>query len=165
MPVRKRRQKDWWVSDFALLLVGFKWYHGSEGVIVSWSKRCIIIILATIISTNQSVILKEMLHIVTMFLLPLLGQDLTSSSVSSDGAWSLSRSIWKHTTTCHHTPATSTHTSHDMSTHTSAMSTHTSHNMSTHTPAMSTRNSHVMSTHIHTLVVSYVNTHTSHVNT
>ena len=158
MPVRKRRQKDWRVSDFALLLVGFKWYHGSEGVIVSWSKRCIIIILATIISTNQSVILKEMLHIVTMFLLLLLGQDLTSSSVSSDGAWSLSRSIWKHTTTCHHTPATSTHTSHDMSTH-------TSHNMSTHTPAMSTRNSHVMSTHIHTLVVSYVNTHTSHVNT
>lgn len=110
-----------------------------------------------------------MLHIVTMFLLLLLCQDLTSSSVSSDGAWSLSRSIWKHTTTCQHTPATSTHTSHDMSTHTPAMSTHTSYNMTCqhthqpcqHMPAMSTRNSHVMSTHTHTLVVSYVNTHTS----
>lgn len=110
-----------------------------------------------------------MLHIVTMFLLLLLCQDLTSSSVSSDGAWSLSRSIWKHTTTCQHTPATSTHTSHDMSTHTPAMSTHTSYNMTCqhthqpcqHMPAMSKRNSHVMSTHTHTLVVSYDNTHTS----
>ena len=114
MPARKRRQKGLRVSDFALLLVGFKWYHGSEGVIVSWPKRCIIITFATVTSTNQSVILKEILHIVTMFPLLLLGQDLTSSSVSSDGAWSLSRSIWKHTTTCHHTPAMTcqhTHTS------------------------------------------------------
>ena len=29
MPVRKRRQKGWRVSDFALSLVVFKWHHGS----------------------------------------------------------------------------------------------------------------------------------------
>ena len=32
MPVWKRRQKDWRVSNFALLWVVFKWHHGSEGV-------------------------------------------------------------------------------------------------------------------------------------
>ena len=32
MPVLKRRQKDLRVSDFALLLVVFGIYHGSEGV-------------------------------------------------------------------------------------------------------------------------------------
>ena len=31
-PVWKRRQKGWRVSDFALLLVAFKWHPGSEGV-------------------------------------------------------------------------------------------------------------------------------------
>ena len=30
--VRKRRQKQFRVSNFALLLVVFKWHHGSEGV-------------------------------------------------------------------------------------------------------------------------------------
>ena len=32
MPVRKRRRKDWRVSNFALIWVVFKWHHGSEGV-------------------------------------------------------------------------------------------------------------------------------------
>ena len=32
MPVRRRRQKGLSVSHFALLLVIFKWHHGSEGV-------------------------------------------------------------------------------------------------------------------------------------
>ena len=32
MPERKRRQKGLRVSNFALLLVVFKWHHGSEGV-------------------------------------------------------------------------------------------------------------------------------------
>ena len=31
-PVRKRRQKGLRVSSFLILLVVFKWYHGSEGV-------------------------------------------------------------------------------------------------------------------------------------
>ena len=35
MPVRKRRQKELKVSDFALWLVVFKWHHGSEGVNLS----------------------------------------------------------------------------------------------------------------------------------
>ena len=32
MPMRKRRQKCWTASDFALLFVVSKWHHGSEGV-------------------------------------------------------------------------------------------------------------------------------------
>ena len=32
MPVRKRRLKSWTISNFSLVLVVFKWHHGSEGV-------------------------------------------------------------------------------------------------------------------------------------
>ena len=38
MPVRKRRQKGLRDLSFALLLVVFKWYHGSEGVNVGYFK-------------------------------------------------------------------------------------------------------------------------------
>ena len=37
--MRKRRQKDWMVSNFALLLVVFKWHHGSEGVNLRWHQQ------------------------------------------------------------------------------------------------------------------------------
>ena len=37
MPVRKRRRKDLRVSNLALVWVGFKLYHGSEGVNVEHS--------------------------------------------------------------------------------------------------------------------------------
>ena len=47
MPVRKRKQKGFSVSDFALLLVVFKRHHGSEGVnkwphnlTLTWQKFC-----------------------------------------------------------------------------------------------------------------------------
>ena len=35
MPVRKGEQKGLRVSDFALLMVVFKWHRGSEGVNIS----------------------------------------------------------------------------------------------------------------------------------
>ena len=40
MPVQKRRQKGWRVSDLALSLVVFKWHHGSEGVKVMLTSIC-----------------------------------------------------------------------------------------------------------------------------
>ena len=36
MPVQKRRQKGWRVSNLVLLLVVFKWHHGREGVKDLW---------------------------------------------------------------------------------------------------------------------------------
>ena len=41
MPVRKRRQKGLKVSNFVLLLVVFKWHHGSEGVKFIQFKRAV----------------------------------------------------------------------------------------------------------------------------
>ena len=49
MPVRKRRRKGLWVSNFALLWVVFKWHHGNDGVNMYGCKTVCHLILTNVL--------------------------------------------------------------------------------------------------------------------